>query len=401
MLFDQEVLKREMRRTEPDFVLFSPKQTGYEDDNVHLHVVRHEKSGQLIAVWTQSSYDGFGDNHTMIAYSQNEGKTWTEPRYIMGTLPGHGTEDKQASWAFPVISRSGRIYLFYFRETDYIENNRGITAAFACRFSDDCGETWSESVDIPMRMTPFDSCEIQNNNIYQVPRRLPDGRYLFAYTKWSGYRVVPPNGKWYEDDAHLYFMRCENLDDDPEPEALRFTFLPDNERGVGIPNAAGDRSCAQEPCWTPLPDGRLFCSMRTAFGYAAYTVSADGGHTWSTPKPIRFSDGTVFAHPLSPCPIYGTGEGRYALLYHGHAEEIGDCRNPLYRARGTFDAEAEQPIRFDYADRDLYMALPEDAEISGHTRKQLAMYSSAVKIGNRTVLWYPDRKCFLLGKYLD
>lgn len=252
-----------------------------------------------------------------------------------------------------------------------------------------------------MRMTPFDFCGIQNNNIYQVPRRLPDGRYLFAYTKWSSYRVTPSNGKWYEDDAHLYFMRCENLDDDPEPKELRFTFLPDDERGVGIPNEAGDRSCAQEPCWTPLPDGRLFCTMRTAFGYAAYTVSADGGHTWSVPKPIRFSDGTVFAHPLSPCPIYETQPGVYMLLYHGHAEDIGGCRNPLYRAKGFFDAEAEQPIRFEPEDRDLYMALPDDAEIAGHQNRQLAMYSSALKIGERTVLWYPDRKCFLLGKYLD
>ena len=401
MLFDEEVMQREIRRTNPDFVLFSPKQSGYEDDNVHLHVVRHEQFGGLIAIWTQSSYDSFGDNHAMIAYSRDEGVSWTEPRYIAGTLPGHGINDKQASWAFPVVSKSGRIYLFYFRETDYVDNHRGISAAFACMTSDDFGKTWSESTDIPLRMTPFDSSAVQNNNIYQLPRRLPDGRYLFAYTKWSSYLIKPRHSKWYEDDAHLYFMRCENLDEDPEPKDLRFTFLPDDENGVGIPNESGDSSCAQEPCWTPLPDGRLFCSLRTAFGYAAYTVSADGGHSWSAPKPIRFSDGSIFVHPLSPCPIYETAPGVYALLFHGNADEIGGSRNPLYRAKGRFDAEREQPIRFDPEDCDLFMALPEDASIPGHTLNQLAMYSSAVKIGDRTILWYPDRKCFLLGKYLD
>ncbi len=401
MLFDQAILQREIGRTKPDFVLFSPKKTGYEDDNVHLHVVRHEMSGRLIAVWTQSSYDGSGDNHAMIAYSRDDGVTWTEPRYVAGAVPEDGTNGKQASWAFPVVSRSGKIYLFYFRETDYVDNHRGISAVLACMTSDDFGETWSESTDIPMRMTPFDSCEVQNNNIYQAPRRMPDGKYLFAYTKWTGYRVKARSPKWYEDDSHVYFMRCENLDDDPEPCDLRFTFLPDDERGVGIPIGDGDRSVAQEPCPVSLPDGRLFCTVRTSLGHAAYTVSSDGGHTWSVPSPIRFTDGSVFVHPLSPCPIFETRSGVYALLFHGNADDVGGSRNPLYRAVGRFAPDAEQPIRFEREECTLFMALPEEASIPGHTNNQLAMYSSAVKIGDRTVLWYPDRKCFLLGKYLD
>lgn len=400
MIFDHEVLEREIRRTEPDFILFAPGKTGYEDDNVHLHVIRHEPSGKLIAVWTQSSYDGFGDNHTMISYSRDDGVTWSEPRYIMGTRPGHGTEDKQASWAFPVVSRSGKLYLFYFRETDYVDNNRGITAAFACRTSVDLGETWSESVDIPMRMTPYDACEFQNNNIYQVPRRLSDGRYLFGYTKWTSYRITPPNEKHCEDDAHLYFMRLENIDEDPEPSDLRFTFLPDDEHGIGLPKEDGTRSCLQEPCWVSLPDGRLFCTARTPFGYVAYTVSSDGGHTWSRPLPLRFEDGTPVGHSLSPCPIYETAPGEYALLFHGQQKEVWD-RNPLYRAKGHFDEASGQPVRFPAEEVSLFMKLPEDASIEGHVRNQLAMYSSALRIGDRTVLWYPDRKCFLLGKYLD
>lgn len=412
MPFDNETVDRELARTSPDFVLFIPKAVGYEDDNVHLHVVRHEKSSQLVAVWTQSSYDGHNDNHAVIATSRDEGKTWCEPRFLFGARPGHGIADKQASWAVPVISRSGRIYVFFNRETDFIDFGRNLSGVLACSYSDDVGVTWSDPVDLRLRDTPYDYAgesnpsHTQNNVIFQCPRRMKalGGRYLFSYGKYTSRKVKPAPEKWYKEDSHLFFMVAENLDDDPEPGDLVFTHLPDDDRGIGVPleRDGKDRSVAQEPCPVELPDGRLFCSLRTARGFAAYTVSEDGGHTWTEPEPIRFSDGTVFVHPLSPCPIYelGEGNGRFALLFHGHAEDIGNSRNPVLRARGVYDPTGEQPIRFDRTDCDTFMALPPDAYIEGHPMNQLSMYASTAEIGGRTVLWYPERKCFLLGKYL-
>lgn len=398
MRYDPEIIRSERARTNPDYILYTPEFREYESDNVHLHVVYHKQYGGLIAFWTQSSVEGFGNNHLMLAYSKDNGKTWTEPQYILGTLPGQGTEAKQASWGFPVVSASGRIYLFYFRETDYVDNSRQITAAFACIYSDDFGKTWSDSTDIPMRITPYDNGPIQNNNIYQLPIRTPDGAVLIGYTKWTSHHICPPNGKWYEEDAHLYFMRLENVDDDPEPCDFKITFLPDDEHGVGIPLGDGIRSCAQEPCPVYLPDGRLFCTLRTALGYAAYTVSSDDGHTWTAPQPLRYDDGSVFVHPLSPCPIYETPEkGKYVLLYHNQAKDIGGSRNTLYKVFGFFGGISEQPVVFKAGSQELWMEVPPEPGPL-NIRFDLAMYASVTKEEGKMILWYPERKFFLLGR---
>lgn len=401
MRYNTEIIKSERARTAPDYILYTPTFREYESDNVHLHVVYHKQYDGLIAFWTQSSVEGFGNNHLLLAYSKDDGKTWTKPQYILGVRPDSKPNEKQASWGFPVVSASGRIYLFYFRETDYVDNSRQLTAAFACIVSDDFGKTWSESVDIPMRITPYDNGMIQNNNVCQTPFRLPDGAVLIGMTKWTSYAVCPPNGKWYEDDAHLYFMRLENIDDDPDPKNLKITFLPDDIHGVGIPLGDGIRSCAQEPFTVCLPDGRLFCTLRTALGYAAYTVSADGGHTWSIPKPLRYDDGKELIHPLSPCPIYALPEkGKYLFLYHNRAEDIGGSRNTVYRIVGTFDEKSDQPIVFENGTQSLWMEVPPETGAL-NIRFDLALYGSVTNKDGKMILWYPERKFFLLGKDIE
>jgi len=302
----------------------------------------------------------------------------------------------QAHWAFPAVSKSGRIYLFYYRETGVVDFSRMITGVFACVYSDDFGDTWSDSYDLPLRQTRFDRFgQNQNNCCYQIPRRFADGKYLFGYTKMN--KCVVDGHK--TQDSRVYFVRFENLDDDPHPKDLKLTNLPDDEDGITVPHRDG-LSFAEEPCIAQLPDGRLICTLRTRAGSACYTVSDDFGHTWREPEPLLFDDGTPFAHPVSPCPIYHLGDGKYAVLYHGAvSESIYYPRNPLYRAYGYFDPEAHQPVRFSPAETSLYMALPEE---EGRLLGQwgLAMYGCHVKQNGRDILWYPDRKFFLLGKEL-
>ncbi len=83
-------------------------------------------------------------------------------------------------------------------------------------------------------------------------------------------------------------------------------------------------SACQEPSIVKLPDGRLFCVMRTASGSPFWSVSADGGETWTRPRRLLRKDGgEPLLHPLSPCPIYDVGgntagSGRYVLFIHNH-----------------------------------------------------------------------------------
>lgn len=393
-MHDIHTLNRHITFTDPKYVMYVPRHKDYESDNVHLHVVDHPQFGGLIAFWTQSSIEGAGDNHAMMSRSKDGGRTWSEAKYIIGAKPSVDKKEKQAHWAFPAVSKSGRIYLFYYREVEVVVYDRQITGIFSCVYSDDFGDSWSESYDVPLRVTPFDlHGQVQDNCCYQMPRRFADGKYLFGYSKYTG--LGPEYGR---QDTHIYFARLDNLDDDPLPCNLKITHLPDDETGVSVPQGENG-SCAQEPSIAQLPDGRLFCTLRNIRGSVYYTVSEDMGHTWRVPEALCFDDGSPIAHPLSPCPIYRLEEEKYVLLFHGvTSDNIWEPRNPIRKVYGYFDPDGHQPIRFAAGSDAVFMQLPEEGRELGQFG--VTMYGCYVRQGDEHVLWYPDRKFFLLGKEL-
>ena len=398
-IHDKKILDEQMSLTGPDYVMFIPRQIEGESDNVHLYVVEHEGYGGLLAFWTQSTVEGTGNNHVVMAGSRDGGKNWTEPRFLLGSRALQRSPEAQASWGFPIVTRSGRIYLFYYREIPgEVDNSRQLTATFACIYSDDCGESWSESRDIHTAKTKYDrKADIQDNIVYQLPLRSPDGRYLAGFTKY----VTRDADASLRDSTRVYFYRFENIDDDPEAEDMKITILPEgDEEGIFITYPDGSPARIEEPAWLTLPDGRIFCSMRTNLGAVYYSVSDDCGVTWRTPQPLLFSDGTPFVHPLSPCPIFDLKDGRYMQLYHGafRTDNFWRPRTPLRRAFGHFDPHAKQPIVFHKADDELYMTLPPEKASTLGYGIELAIYGTMTHQNGQNVLWYPDRKFFLLGK---
>ena len=399
-IHSEEHIREQIKITSPDHVMFVPKQLEWESDNVHLYVVEHEKYGGLLAFWTQSTFEGTGNNHVVMAGSRDGGRTWTKPKFIIGsraTTKEDAKNEAQASWGFPIVTRSGRIYLFYYRELlGVIDNHRQLTGAFAAIYSDDLGEHWSESVDIKQRKTPYDGDDyIQDDIVYEVPMRGPDGKYLAGFTKYVS-RKIPEE---LQGGCRVYFYRFDNIDDDPEVKDLKITTLPDDDRGIFVYRPWGEIGRVEEPAWVILPDGRIFVSMRSNLGTVIYSYSADGGKTWNNPRPLYFDDFTPFVHPISPCPIYDLGDGRYLQLYHGVCDPHKPYlpRNPLRYAIGYFDPDDNQPIRFRKEDSGVYMDLGDDADGFG-TVPQLAIYGTMTHQGGKNILWYPDRKFFLLGK---
>ena len=99
--------------TKPDFIVFVPEVTddAVNDTGNEHFLVFDGPDGSLMAVWTQSSAESQPDQHQAFARSDDGGKTWSKPRIIAGPKkPGDG---HMASWGYPLVSKSGRIYILY------------------------------------------------------------------------------------------------------------------------------------------------------------------------------------------------------------------------------------------------------------------------------------------------
>ena len=105
----------ELRKTQPDFVVYVPASTdGSTGDTGNEHfLVFDAPDRSLLALWTQSTFEGRSDQHVVLARSGDGGRTWSRPEKIAGADPRTGKG--MASWQFPLVSRSGRIYVAYSR----------------------------------------------------------------------------------------------------------------------------------------------------------------------------------------------------------------------------------------------------------------------------------------------
>lgn len=416
----QERIAAELQVTQPDYVVFVPTVTdsGVNDTGNEHFLVFDGPDGSLMAVWTQSSAESQPDQHIAFSRSTDEGRTWSKARIIAGPRkPGDG---HMASWGYPLVSKSGRIYVLYsqhigkhdtfFHHTGWL---RGIS-------SDDNGQTWSEPQNVPVARSSHDNPDPTmppNMLCWQKPMRLgQDGRYLAGFTRWTSFAVTKnPTGSWISADARVEFMRFENVDDSPEVKHLRISWFASNEKALAVPFPGyPEVSACQEPSIVKLPDGRLFCVMRTAAGSPFWSVSADQGETWSEPRRLARKDGGApLLHPLSPCPLYDVGgntagSGRYVLFIHNHdghyqgygPTDTGFHRRPVYLVRGQFRPGADQPVWFDEPELFMDHGGVSLGKPGTNGRLDLALYASFTVRQGRPVLWYPDRKFFLLGRNL-
>ena len=150
-------------------------------------------------------------------------------------------------------------------------------------------------------------------------------------------------------------------------------------------------------------------TIRTNRGEVWYSVSPDQGRTWDEARPMRTRDGgPKLRHPCSPCPVFSLGDRRYLLLFHDNdgyvfgADSRWHVRNrrPTYASVAEFRPGAEQPLWWG-AKRLLIDNGAVPWGPPGRGRFESAAYVSMTCVAGRRVLWYPDRKGFLLGTRLD
>ncbi len=409
-------LKEELSRTNPDFVVFEPdcfEGAGMNTGNEHF-LVFLGPDGAHMAVWTQSTFEG-QPNQRIVFSRENDDGTWTPPAQVAGKPPDADPKSPagMASWGFPLVSKSGRITVLYNRHIGVNDVFSHTTGLMCGKFSDDAGQSWSEEQTIPMPRTRWDNPDPAvpaNWIVWQKPLRLSEGKHLAGFTRWVSptRRPAAPISVWWAHASVVEFMRFENLDDDPDPADLEIsTFATDGDALQAPLIGHLEHSVIQEPAVVPLPDGRLFCIMRTTQGCPYYAVSADAGRTWTTPEPLLQADNAPrLPHPCSPCPIYRLSDGRFVFFYHNHDgrfQQWGPTdttwhRRPICVSVGEFRPGARQPVWFS---EPRFMMDNAGVPLGyGNGRTDLALYASHTVHDGADVLWYPERKFFLLGREL-
>jgi hypothetical protein len=412
------IAQQQLRATQPDFVVFQPDlvdtrvaQTG----NEHF-LVFDGPDGSLMTIWTQSTGEGKPDQHIVFSRSDDEGQTWTKPRVIAG--PARAGQDNIASWAFPLVSKRGRMYVLYSQHVGKFDTFFHTTGRLDGIFSDDSGRSWSAPQTVRLARTSRDNPDESfppNIICWQKPQRLAAGdRYFAGVSRWTSKAVMKNPGKsWTSHDSVVEFMRFENIDENPDVRDIDIRWFAFDREALTVPHPTYLQvSVCQEPSIVKLPDGKLFCVMRTMQGSPFWSSSADLGETWTKPQRLLLRDGGApILHPLSPCPIYdvggsGAASGRYFILVHnndGHykgssPEQSNLNREPLFIASGHFEKGGQQPVWFD--EPKLFMQHDGTSLGAPGTpgRHDLAMYASYTMRKNVGVLWYPDRKFFLLGR---
>ena len=131
---------------------------------------------------------------------------------------------------------------------------------------------------------------------------------------------------------------------------------------------------------------------------------------WREVEPLRYQDGGErILHPTSPCPLFALQDGRFLLQFHNNdgSASIGPAplwarayyfsRRSLFLAVGGFRPHAHQPVWFS---RPKLIADSDGVPAGVQNRVEMGTYSSLTEHRGHRILWYPDRKHFLLGKLI-
>ncbi len=283
----------------------------------------------LCVLTTGPGREGQPGQHIVAVRSTDQGRTWSEPVDIE---PSSGPE---ASWASPLVTPSGRVYVFYTYNGDRIRrlpgSNRPIRADmlgwYCYRYSDDGGRTWSRRYRLPMRVTECDRANNWGGRVqifWGIDKPKADGGIVrFAFTKIRRYML---------DGGEGWLFASNNILTEPDPERLHWEMLPVGDRGIRSERYG---SVQEEHNHVPLGDGELYMVYRTTQGYPCHTYSRDGGRTWEEPTPMTYSPGGRVVKNPRACPkLWKCRNGKFLFWYHNHGGRSFQERNPAWIAGG-------------------------------------------------------------------
>lgn len=314
------------------------------------YIVKTDDGGWLCCVTTGSGAEGATGQHIATCRSTDRGKTWSEP--VSAEAPG----DVENSYAVMLKAPSGRVFVFYNRNTDNVReiedhqrtckfNRVDSLGDFVFKYSDDHGRSWSkERFIIPVR--PFD-CD--RNNIY-------GGKIRFFWNvgkafAHGGAAFVPlirvgEMGEGFFQQSEGALLESPDLFHVKNPADATWITLPDGEVGLRTPPGGGKIS--EEQSYVPLSDGSFYVTYRTIDGHPVESYSRDGGHTWDVPRYMLRASGRQNKHPRAANFVWKCANGNYLYWFHNHGgpfiardgRTVYEDRNPAWLLAGV---EADSP----------------------------------------------------------
>lgn len=225
------------------------------------------KDGSLFFAYSQftgESFDDFGDSRIVGIYSQDQGKSWTEPAILFDGRE-HNTQDVMSVSLLRMNNGDVGLFYLYRHGIDDLK--------LVLRRSFDEGRSWQP----PVECISVPGYYVVNNDRVV---RTSSGRIIVP----AGCHADAPQkeGKWHPQAYDRFFYS----DDDG------YTWqLSPGEIHLNVPRT---QTALQEPGLIELQDGRLWCWARTDLGCQYESYSSDGGISWSAPVP------SVFTAPASP-----------------------------------------------------------------------------------------------------
>ena len=286
----------------------------------------------LCTLTTGPGHEGNLGQHIVSTISSDRGKTWSK---LIDIEP---SEEREASWVMPLITPSGRVYVFYTYNAENVHTLDGkriradTLGWYAYKYSDDNGRTWSqERYRLPLRMTAADHENQFQGKVqcfWGIGKPIVSGKTAFlAFSKVR---------KLVVDDSEGWFFRSDNILSEPDPNKIQWQMLPDGDRGLRAPEM-GDVQAEQN--LVALSDGSLYCMYRTKNGYPCHAYSRDGGHTWTKPVYATYTPGGRKMKTPRACPrIWRARNGKFLFWYHLHSEITRNGfsgRNPAWITGGV------------------------------------------------------------------
>ncbi len=243
--------------------------------------------GRILYGFTEYIGDSWNDHaHARLSgiVSADEGETWSSRRVLL-ECPADAKNVMSLSF---LRMGNGDIGMFYIKK-----EQDGTDKLLLVRSADE-GESWSAPVACTDCLPQQDYYVLNNDRVIM----LPTGRILFAAARHS---IFVQPGKFMPGEVCFFFSDDDGITWNKMKQELRLSFA--------------DPDGLQEPGLFVLPDGRIWCYIRTGLGMQWKTYSADNGETWSEAVPDRrFTSprspmlvktlGAVTAAVFNPIPLY-------------------------------------------------------------------------------------------------